>query len=212
MQCSCFEVLLTAGSQCFTRDDARYIRTDDPSTKTGVHCELEHQGLRSQQFCEQCGQFFLTRRPRHQFLLPANLHRHSRRPRFQQDDTSSLLDSRRHESIQTYSSYQLVSNLGTSTTRFPAIWTKIARSVEELFSQWTKPKRASSDQRTDEEDTSETCNNNHVGGRALTNAQKQNWDWTYIYILGHRDGRFCDVYIRPVAVNGLRLYDQRWLK
>ena len=47
---------------------------------------------------------------------------------------------------------------------------KTAQSIQELFSQWTKPKRASSDQRTDEEDTSETCNNNHVGGRALTNA------------------------------------------
>ena len=30
-----------------------------------------------------------------------------------------------------------------------------------------------------------------------------NWDGTYIYVLGHRDGRFCDVYIRPVAVNWL---------
>ena len=28
----------------------------------------------------------------------------------------------------------------------------------------------------------------------------------YIYVLGHRDGRFCDVYIRPVAVNGLRWF------
>ena len=45
-QRSCFEVPLTADSQCFTRDDAR-IRTDDPLTKTGVHCELEHRGLRS---------------------------------------------------------------------------------------------------------------------------------------------------------------------
>ena len=63
--------------------------------------------------------FFPTRRPRHQFPLPANLHRHSRRPRFQQDKTRSLLDRRRHESIQTYSSYQLVSHLGTSTTLFP---------------------------------------------------------------------------------------------
>ena len=53
-------------------------------------------------------------------------------------------------------------------------------------SQWTRPKRASSDQRTDEEDTSETCNNNHVGGRALTNASKRNWGGTYIYVLGHR--------------------------
>ena len=25
-----------------------------------------------------------------------------------------------------------------------------------------------------------------------------------MYVLGHRDGRFCDAYIRPVAVNGLR--------
>ena len=113
---------------------------------------------------------FLTRRPSYQFPRPASLHRHSRRPRFQQDETSSLLDRRCLESIETYSSYQLVSHLGTSTTLFPAISTKTARSIEELFSQWTKPKRASSDQRTDEEDTSETCNNNHVGGRALTNA------------------------------------------
>ena len=37
-----------------------YIRTDDPSTKTGVHCELEHRGLRSQQFCERCGYFFFS--------------------------------------------------------------------------------------------------------------------------------------------------------
>ena len=29
----------------------------------------------------------------------------------------------------------------------------------------------------------------------------------YIYVLGHRDGRFGDVYIRPVAVNGLILFD-----
>ena len=144
-----------------------YIRTDNPSTRRVFTVSWNTEVF---VHCEQCGQFFLTRRPRHQFPLPANLHRHSRRPRFQQDETSSLLDRRRVESIQTDSSYQLVSHLGTSTTLFPAIWTKTARSIEELFSQWTKPKRARSDQRTDEEDTSETCNNNHVGGRALTNA------------------------------------------
>ena len=180
-----------------------YIRTDDPSTKTGVHCELEHRGLRSQQFCDRCGYFFFTRRPRQQFPLPANLHRHSRHTHFQQDEISSLLDRRRHESHQTYRSYQLVLHLGTSTTLFPAIWTRTAQSIEELFSQWTRPTRASSDQRTDEEDTSETCNNNHVGGRTMTKAKKRNWGRTYIYVLGHRDGRFGDVYIRPVAVNGL---------
>ena len=40
-----------------------YIRTDDPSTKTGAHCELEHRGLRSQQFCERCGYFFFHQAP-----------------------------------------------------------------------------------------------------------------------------------------------------
>ena len=35
----------------------------------------------------------------------------------------SLLDHCRHESHQTYSSYQLVSHLETSTTLFPAFWT-----------------------------------------------------------------------------------------
>ena len=156
--------------------------------------------------------FFFTRRPRQQFPLPANLHRHSRHTHFQQDETSSLLDRRRHESHQTYRSYQLVLHLGTSTTLFPAIWTKTARSIEELFSQWTRPKRASSDRRTDEEDTSETCNNNNVGGRTMTNAKKRNWGRTYIYVLGHRDGRFCDVYTsrgservnKKVKFNGAR--------
>ena len=28
----------------------------------------------------------------------------------------------------------------------------------------------------------------------------------YIYVLGHRDGRFCGAYIRPVAVNGLNYH------
>ena len=142
-----------------------YIRTNDPSTKTSVHCEFERRGLRSQ-LRAVWSFFFFTRHSLHQFPLPANLHRHSRRPHFQQDETCCLLDHRRHESHQTYSSYQLVSHLGTSTTLFPAIWTKTTRSIEEL---WTRPKRAGSDQRTDEEDTSETCNNNHIGGRALTN-------------------------------------------
>ena len=40
-----------------------YIRTDDPSTKTGAHCELEHRGLRSQQFCKRCGYFFFHQAP-----------------------------------------------------------------------------------------------------------------------------------------------------
>ena len=93
------------------------------------------------------------------------------RPRFQQDETSWALSSIAvvTKAIKRTARTGL-SHLGTATTLFPAIWTKTARSIEELFSQWKRPRRASSDQRTDEEDTSETCNNNHAGGRALTNA------------------------------------------
>ena len=93
---------------------------------------------------------------------PSHLRRHSQAIALAFNQTKplspaySLLDHRRHKSHQTYSSYQLLSHLETSITLFPAIWTKIAGSIDELFSQWTRPKRASSDQRTDEEDTSET--------------------------------------------------------
>ena len=94
-----------------------------------------------------------------------------RSPRFQQDETSWALSSVAvvTKAIKRTARTSL-SHLGTATTLFPAIWTKTARSIEELFSQWKRPRRASSDQRTDEEDTSETCYNNHAGGRALTNA------------------------------------------
>ena len=93
------------------------------------------------------------------------------RPRFQQDETSWALSSIAvvTKAIKRTARTSL-SHLGTATTLFPAIWTKTARSIEELFSQWKRPRRARSGQRTDEEDTSETCNNNHAGGRALTNA------------------------------------------
>ena len=107
----CFEVLLTADSQCFTRDNARIFVPTIPRRRQAFTVSWNTEVF---VHCEQCGQFFLTRRPRHQFPLPADLHGHSRRPRFQQDETSSLLDHRRLESIQTYSAYQLVSHLGTS--------------------------------------------------------------------------------------------------
>ena len=168
-QRSCFEVLLTADSQCFTRDDARIFVPMIPRRRRAFTVSWNIEVFVHCNSASSVVNFFSHQAPRHQCPLPANLHRYSRHPRFHQDETSSLLDRRRHKSIQTYSLYQLVSHLGTSTTLFPAIWTKTARSIEELFSQWTKPKRASSDQWTDE-DTSETCNNNHVGGRTLTNA------------------------------------------
>ena len=208
-QRSCFEVLLsvlTAGSLCFTPDDARTFVPTIPRRRRAFTVSWNIEFFVHSNSASGVVIFLPTRRPRHQFPLPANLHRHSRHTHFQQDETSSLLDRRRHESRQTYRSYQLTLHLGTSTTLFPAIWTRTARSTEELFSQWTRPKRASSDQQTDEEDTSETCNNNHVGGRTMTNAKKRNWGRTYIYVLGHRDGRFGDVYIRPMAVNGLSFF------
>ena len=73
-QRSCFEVLLTADSQCFTRDDARIFVPTTPRLRLALTVSWKSEVF---VHCEQCGQFFLTRRPRHQFPLPANLHRHS---------------------------------------------------------------------------------------------------------------------------------------
>ena len=70
-----------------------YTRTDDPRRRRAFIVILNIEVFIHS--CEQCGHFFFTR---HQFPLPANLHRHSRRPHFQQDETCCLLDRRRHES------------------------------------------------------------------------------------------------------------------
>ena len=146
-QRSCFEVLLTADSQCFTSDDPRIFVPTIPRWRRAFTVSWNIEVFVHSNSASSVVNFFPTRRPRHQFPLPANLHRHSRRPRFQQDETRSLLDRRRHESIQTYSSCQLVSHLGTSTTLFPAIWTKTARSIEELFSQSPESKQQSTNWR-----------------------------------------------------------------
>ena len=158
----------SSNSWCFTRDDARTFVPTIPRRRPGERSLWV--GTSKSPFTAAVWSFFSPGAPvtsfRSQPISTVIMHC----PRFQQDETSSLLDRRRHESHQTYSSDQLVSHLGTSTTLFPDIWTKTARSIEELYSQWKRPKRASSDQQTDEEDTSETGNKNHVGGRALTNA------------------------------------------
>ena len=146
-----------------------YIRTDDPSTKaTGqasVHCWNVEVFVHSRSVV-----IFPPGAPVTSFLSQ-QISTVFRRPRFQQDETSWALSSIAvvTKAIKRTARTSL-SHLGTATTLFPAIWTKTARSIEELFSQWKRPRRASSDQRTDGEDTSETCNNNHAGGRALTNA------------------------------------------
>ena len=182
-----------------------YIRTDDPSTKAMARRAFTVSWNVEVFVHSRSVVIFPPGAPVTSFLSQ-QISTVIRSPRFQQDETSWALSSIAvvTKAIKRTARSSL-SHLGTATTLFPAIWTKTARSIEELFSQWKRPRRASSDQRTDEEDTSETCNNNHVGGRALTNAWKRNWGGTYIYVLGHRDGRFGDVYIRPVAVNGLKI-------
>ena len=139
---------------------------DEGYGQASVHCELKRRGPRSQQ---KYGHF-PPRRPVTSFLSQ-QISTVIRSPRFQQDETSwaPSLIAVVTKAIKRTARTSLL-HLGTATTLFPAIWTKTARSIEELFSQRKRPRRASSDQRTDEEDTSETCNNNHAGGRALTNA------------------------------------------
>ena len=78
---------------------------DEGYGKASVHCELKRRGLRSQQ---KCGHF-PPGAPVTSFLSQ-QISTVIRRPRFQQDETSSLLVRRRNESHQTYSSYQLVAS------------------------------------------------------------------------------------------------------
>ena len=145
-----------------------YILTDDPSTKAMARRAFTVSWNVEVFVHSRSVVIFPPGAPVTSFLSQ-QISTVSRSPRFQQDETSSLLDRRRNESHQAYSSYQLVAsgNIHNAVSRH---LDKTARSIEELFSQWKRPRRASSDQRTDEEDTLETCNNNHVGGRALTNA------------------------------------------
>ena len=101
---SCFEVLLTADLQYmhFTCDDARTFVPTIPLRRRGFIVRLNIEIFNHSY--EQCRHFFFIRGPRQQFPLPANLHRHSRRPHFQQDESRCLLDRRRDGSHQTYSS------------------------------------------------------------------------------------------------------------
>ena len=134
-QRSCFDSSsLDSWLAMFHSRRCSYIRTDDPSTKTGVHCELERRGLHSQQFCERCGYFFSPGAPISSFLsqpiftvIPVTL---------TFNKTKSALSSIAvvTKAIKRTARTSL-SHLGTSTTLFPAIWTRTARSIEELFSQ-----------------------------------------------------------------------------
>ena len=82
----------------FHSQQCLYIHTAYPSTKTGVHCDVEHWGLRSQQFCKRCGFFppgalvtsFLSQPI--STVIPVALTFNKTKP------SCSLLDRRRHES------------------------------------------------------------------------------------------------------------------
>ena len=105
---------------------------DEGYGQASVHCELKRRGLRSQQ---KCGHFPPPPPPGAPVtsFLSQQISTVIRSPRFQQDETSSLLDRRRKAIKRT--ARTSLSHLGTATTLFPAIWTKTARSIEELFSQ-----------------------------------------------------------------------------
>ena len=167
-QRSCLEFLLTADSQCFTRNDARTFVPTIPRRRLWLGERSLWVETSRSSFTAEVWSFF----PPAPLSLVSSPSKYP--PSFVAlafNKTKPALSSIAvvTKAIKRTARTSL-SHLGTSTTLFPAIWTKTARSIEELFSQWKRPRRASSDQRTDEEDTTETCNNNHVGGRALTNA------------------------------------------
>ena len=167
-QRSCLGFLLTADSQRFTRNDASTFVPTIPRRRLWLGERSLWVETSRSSFTAEVWSFPPGAPVRVTSFLSQQISTVIRSPRFQQDETSSLLDRRRKPS-----NVQLVPacRIWEHPQRcFPPFGQKTARSIEELFSQWKRPRRASSDQRTDEEDTSETCNNNHVGGPALTNA------------------------------------------
>ena len=109
---------------------------DEGFGQASVHCELKRRGLRSQQ---KCGHF-PPGAPVTSFLS-------QQISTVKKDETSWALSSIAvvTKAIKRTARTTSLSHLGTATTLFPAIWTKTARSIEELFSQWKRPRRASSD-------------------------------------------------------------------
>ena len=86
-----------------------YIRTDDPSTKAMARRAFTVSWNVEVFVHSRSVVIFPPGAPVTSFLS-LQISTVIRRPRFQQDETSSLLDRRRNESHQTYSSYQLVAS------------------------------------------------------------------------------------------------------
>ena len=119
-QRSCFEVLLTPDSLRFPRDDARTFVPTIPQRRRAFTVSWNIAVFVHSNSASSVVMFF-HQAPPSPVSSPSQSPPSFRRPHFQLDETISLLDRRRHKSHQTYSSYQLVSDLGTSTTLFPAI-------------------------------------------------------------------------------------------
>ena len=174
-QRSCFKVLLTAGSLCFTRDDARTFVPTIPRRRRAftVSWNIEvfvHSNSASGAV------FFSPGAPVSSFLsqpiftvIPVTLTFNKTK------SAPSLLD--RRPVTKAIKRIPIVPTCVASGNIHNAVSRHLdknrAKHRRTVFSM-NKAKRASSDQRTDEEDTSETCNNNHVGGRTMTKAKKRN--------------------------------------
>ena len=133
-QRSCFEVLLTAGSLCFTRDDARTFVPTIPRRRRAFTVSWNIEFFVHSNSASGVVIFFSPGAPISSFLsqpiftvIPVPL---------TFNKTKSALSSIAvvTKAIK-HTARTSVSHLGTSTTLFPAIWTRTARSIEELFSQ-----------------------------------------------------------------------------
>ena len=103
-QRSCFEVLLTADSQCFTRDDARTLVPTIPRRRRAFIVSLNIEVFIHS--CEQCGHFF-HQAPPSPVSSPSQSPPSFPSPSLSTRRNPHLFDRRRHESHQTISSYQL---------------------------------------------------------------------------------------------------------
>ena len=174
-QRSCFEVLLTmltADSQCFTPNDARIFVPTIPRRRRAFTLVGTSRFSFTAILRAVWSIFFSPGAPVTSFL-------------YQPIFTVIPVAVAFNKTTPALSSIAVVTKASkrTARTSLCRIWEHPQRCSRHLDKNRAKHRRtvfsmneaqeSSSDQRADEEDTSETCNNNHVGGRALTNAQKR---------------------------------------
>ena len=195
---SCFEVLLTADSQCFTSDDTRTLVPTIPRRRRAFIVSLNIEVFIHS--CEQCGHFFFHQAPPSPVSSPSQSP-----PSFPSPPRSTRRNplSPRSPSSWKPSNVQLVPAACVASGNIHnAVSRHLNKNRAKHRPVFSMNKAQESKQR------STIWRRRHLGDMQQQPRRWPGFDkcvetkftWTYIYVLGHRHGRFCDVYmLHPIA-------------